>query len=170
MEINWNATQQGTVLAAVCSIQGFYSPSASAFIISPVRQKITVMANHWPQTQTHIARMPQTQYSRLLLPLSVISGSHLSSSTGHQDWISHTWPGDSVVTSEGRALSEGTHLPVWGPWPGTWFVHLIYLITSDLMRHCFADIIFIGYLHSITIYLLFIELQSISSLMMPVLL
>ena len=38
------------------------------------------------------------------------------------------------------------------------------------MTHCFADLIFIGYLHSVSIYYLFIELQSISSLMMPVLL
>ena len=38
------------------------------------------------------------------------------------------------------------------------------------MTHCFADLIFIGYLHSVSIYYLFIELQSISSLVMPVLL
>ena len=97
--------------------------------------------------------MPQTQYSRLLLPLSVISGSHLSSSTGHQDWISHTWPGDSVVTRLGLALSEGTHLPVWGPWPGTWFVY--FMKTNEITSLIsWRIVLLISYL--LAIYILFL--------------
>ena len=51
--------------------------SSSAFIISPVRQKIAIMANY----------QPQTQHTQLGIACLL---SHLSSSTGHQLWISHT--------------------------------------------------------------------------------